>query len=49
MKKMEFIELNAQELKSVNGGKVPMWLYFVSPVGAYLLDRFEKGCECDII
>ena len=49
MKKNEFMELSAQELEEVNGGKVPMWLYFVAPVAAYLIEKFEKGCECDVI
>lgn len=49
LKKLNITELNAEELVSIDGGKVPIWLYVVAPGTAYLIEKFEKGCECNVL
>ncbi len=42
-------EINSCEAKETNGGKVPFWAYLIAPGTAYLISRFEDGCECDVM
>lgn len=42
-------ELSKDEKEKIQGGKVPMWLYIIAPGTAYLIEKFEKGCECNVL
>ncbi len=49
LESLQLTELDARELREVEGGKVPFWYYFIAPGTAYIIEKFEKGCECDVI
>ncbi|MDQ0637628.1 hypothetical protein QF042_001193 [Pedobacter sp. W3I1] len=49
LESFEVIELSEHEIINIEGGKVPLWLYFVAPGTAYLVEKFEKGCECNVL
>lgn len=49
LEKLNLTELNAQEVKSVEGGKVPFWMYIMAPGTAYIIEKFENGCQCNVL
>jgi len=42
-------EMNAKEIREIDGGEVPWWYYLLSPGPAYIIGKFEEGCECDVM
>ncbi|RLJ77007.1 hypothetical protein [Pedobacter alluvionis] len=54
MKKLELSnfgvqEMDTKEMDKISGGNVPIWLYFMAPGSAYLIEKFEKGCQCNAL
>ena len=36
-------------MDKISGGNVPIWLYFMAPGSAYLIEKFENGCQCNVL
>jgi len=49
MKNLNLQELTIQEQVNIEGGRVPFSMFLISPGMAYIISRFEDGCECDVV
>ena len=49
LENLKLKELSSAEMNKIEGGKVPMWLYLIALGTAYIIEKFENRCQCNVL